>query len=356
MHPKAGEKLRKAQELDEKLKNLEPGDREYGKLAKERASYDEFISKNDEYSKIASAIAETETWLKSSDPELKELGELGKEELPSQKERLQALDKEITVLLLPQDLTKDKSALVEIRAGAGGDEAALFAGDLFRMYSRYAESRHWKIEVLSANELGIGGYKEIIFTVEGKGAYGLLRLESGVHRVQRVPVTESGGRVHTSTASVAVMPEVDEWDISIDEKDLKIDVYRASGAGGQHVNKTESAVRITHLPSGLVVTCQDGRSQIQNKAQAMLVLKSRLYDMEEQKRQQEESQKRKAQIGTGDRSEKIRTYNFQENRITDHRIKLTLYKLEAVLNGDINEVLNELRKSQEMLLLESYGE
>ncbi|MGL5255121.1 MAG: peptide chain release factor 1 [Brevinema sp.] len=356
MHPKVGEKIRKAQELDAQLKNMDPSAREYGKIAKERATYDEILAKNDEYSKLEQAIKETEEWLQSSDPELKELGELGKEELPEQKEQLETLNQEILLLLIPQDPMKDKSALVEIRAGAGGDEAALFAGDLYRMYSRFAETKRWKIEVISFSELGIGGYKEIIFSVEGKGAYGLLKLESGVHRVQRVPVTESGGRVHTSTASVAVMPEADDdLDINIDEKDLKIDVYRASGAGGQHVNKTESAVRITHLPSGLVVTCQDGRSQIQNKAKAMLVLKSRLYDMEEQKRQKEESQKRKAQIGTGDRSEKIRTYNFQENRITDHRIKLTLYKLEAILNGDLTEVLETLRRSEETLMLESYG-
>lgn len=353
MHPKAGEKIRRANELDERLKGLNPSDREYGKTAKERAAFDELVSKNNEYDKLLSAVNETEIWLKSSDPELKELGELGREELPIQKEKLNILDKEILLLLLPQDPMKEKSVIAEIRAGAGGDEAALFAGDLFRMYLRYAEKMRWKVEIISANELGIGGYKEIVFSVEGKGAYGLLKLESGVHRVQRVPVTESGGRVHTSTASVVVLPETDDWDIVIDEKDLKIDVYRASGAGGQHVNKTESAVRITHLPSGLVVTCQDGRSQIQNKAQAMLVLKSRLFDMEEQKRQKEESQKRKAQIGTGDRSEKIRTYNFQENRITDHRIKLTLYKLEAVLNGDLEELLTELKRSEESLMLET---
>ncbi|MGL5955302.1 MAG: peptide chain release factor 1, partial [Brevinema sp.] len=210
-----------------------------------------------------------------------------------------------------------------------------------------------KIEVLSSNEAGVGGYKEIIFTVSGKDVYGTLKLESGVHRVQRVPVTESGGRVHTSTASVAVLPQTDETEMTIDEKDLKIDVYRASGAGGQHVNKTESAVRITHLPSGLVVTCQDGRSQIQNRASAMMVLQSRLYDMEMQKRQNEESEKRKAQIGSGDRSEKIRTYNFQENRVTDHRIKLTLHKLDTILTGDLEELLHNLAHSQELLLLES---
>ncbi|MGL4394312.1 MAG: peptide chain release factor 1 [Brevinema sp.] len=350
MHPKAGEKLKQIRSLDEKMNTLSPGDKEFGKVAKERASYDEFLSIHNEYEATEQNIAEYTEWLSSSDAELKELA---KEELPSLKEKLQELDQAVLLLLIPQDPMKDKSALVEIRGGAGGDEAALFAGDLFRMYSRYAEKMRWKIEVLSSSEAGVGGFKEIVFTVSGKGAYGLLKLESGVHRVQRVPVTESGGRVHTSTASVAVLPETDETDVTIDEKDLKIDVYRASGAGGQHVNKTESAVRITHIPSGLVVTCQDGRSQIQNRASAMMVLQSRLYDIEQQKRQNEESEKRKAQIGSGDRSEKIRTYNFQENRVTDHRIKLTLHKLEAILAGDLDELLENLKTSQELLLLET---
>ncbi|MGL4367023.1 MAG: peptide chain release factor 1 [Brevinemataceae bacterium] len=350
MHPKAGEKLKLIKELDEKLKNINPSDKEYGKVAKERASYDEFLSKHDEYEKTALSVKEYEDWLDSSDAELKTLA---KEELPELREQLERLNQETLLLMLPQDPMKDKSALVEIRGGAGGDEAALFAGDLFRMYQRYAEKRHWKIEVLSSNEAGAGGYKEIIFKVSGKGVYGALKLESGVHRVQRVPVTESGGRVHTSTASVAVLPETTETEVTIDEKDLKIDVYRASGAGGQHVNKTESAVRITHIPTGLVVTCQDGRSQIQNRASAMMVLQSRLYDMEQQKRQQQESEKRKSQIGSGDRSEKIRTYNFQENRVTDHRIKLTLHKLDAILEGELDELLDNLKQSEELLLLES---
>ncbi|SFB69880.1 bacterial peptide chain release factor 1 (bRF-1) [Brevinema andersonii] len=352
MHPKAGEKLRIVAELDEKLKNLDPSDREYGKTAKERASYDDFMRAHEAYEKLQASIAEAEEWIASKNPELDELAELAKEELPAQKIELERLDQEILLLLIPQDPMKDKSAIVEIRAGAGGDEAALFAGDLFRMYTRYAEKQRWKIDVISSSDLGIGGYKEIVFNVSGKGVYGALKLESGVHRVQRVPITESGGRVHTSTASVAVLPETDETDVTIDEKDLKIDVYRASGAGGQHVNKTESAVRITHLPSGLVVTCQDGRSQIQNKATAMMVLQSRLYDMEMQRRQNEESEKRKAQIGSGDRSEKIRTYNFQENRVTDHRIKLTLHKLDAILDGSLDELLTALKQSQDALLLE----
>ncbi|MGL4563218.1 MAG: peptide chain release factor 1 [Brevinema sp.] len=349
MHPKAGEKLKQIQILDEKLNTLNPGDKEFGKVAKQRASYDEFLAIHNEYEATEKSITEYQEWVSSSDTELKELA---KEELPLLKEKLEQLDQAVLLLLIPQDPMKDKSALVEIRGGAGGDEAALFAGDLFRMYSRYAEKMRWKIEVLSSSEAGVGGFKEIVFTVSGKGAYGLLKLESGVHRVQRVPITESGGRVHTSTASVAVLPETDETELTIDEKDLKIDVYRASGAGGQHVNKTESAVRITHIPTGLVVTCQDGRSQIQNRASAMMVLQSRLYDIEQQKRQNEESEKRKAQIGSGDRSEKIRTYNFQENRITDHRIKLTLHKLESILAGDLDELLENLKHSQELLLLE----
>jgi len=353
MHPKAGETLQIINSLDKKLKTLNPADKEYGKIAKERASYDEFLVKYNQYTIIENSILEYTAWLKSDDEELKILA---KEELPILKEQLTQLSQETLFLLIPQDPHKDKSALVEIRAGAGGDEAALFAGDLFRMYSRYAEKARWKIEVLSSNDLGVGGYKEIIFTVSGKGAYGALKLESGVHRVQRVPTTESSGRIHTSTASVAVLAETTEMEVSIDEKDLKIDVYRASGAGGQHVNKTESAVRITHIPSGLVVTCQDGRSQIQNRASAMIVLQSRLFDIEQQKRQNEESQKRKAQIGSGDRSEKIRTYNFQENRVTDHRIKLTLHKLESILSGELDELLTHLKQSQDSLLLETISE
>ena len=349
MHPKSGDKLLIIKELDKQLNSLSPSDREYGKVAKERASYDEFIAKNNEYNQIENAIAEYSEWLNSPDNELRSLA---KEEMPLLKEQLEKAYQDVLLLLIPQDPMKDKNALVEIRGGAGGDEAALFAGDLFRMYSRYAETQRWKIEVVSSSEAGVGGYKEIIFTVSGKGVFGALKLESGVHRVQRVPATESSGRIHTSTASVAVLPETSETDVTIDEKDLKIDVYRASGAGGQHVNKTESAVRITHLPSGLVVTCQDGRSQIQNRASAMMVLQSRLYDMELQKRQGEESEKRKAQIGSGDRSEKIRTYNFQENRVTDHRIKLTLHKLDTILNGDLTELLNYLKSSQELLFLE----
>ena len=350
MHPKAGDRLKTIKELEEKLSTLDPSDREYGKVAKVKASYDEFLAKSNEYDQTEQSLKEYEEWTSSSDPELKELA---KEELPRLKDLLQTQYQEVLLLLIPQDPMKDKNALVEIRGGAGGDEAALFASDLFRMYQRYAETQRWKIEVVSSSEAGVGGLKEIIFTVSGKGVYGALKLESGVHRVQRVPTTESSGRIHTSTASVAVLPETDETDVTIDEKDLKIDVYRASGAGGQHVNKTESAVRITHLPSGLVVTCQDGRSQIQNKASAMMVLQSRLYDMEMQKRQSEESEKRKAQIGSGDRSEKIRTYNFQENRVTDHRIKLTLHKLDTILTGDLGELLNHLKSSQELLFLET---
>ncbi len=350
MHPKAGDRLKTIKELEEKLSTLDPSDREYGKVAKVKASYDEFLAKSNEYDQTEQSLKEYEEWASSSDPELKELA---KEELPRLKDLLQTQYQEVLLLLIPQDPMKDKNALVEIRGGAGGDEAALFASDLFRMYQRYAETQRWKIEVVSSSEAGVGGLKEIIFTVSGKGVYGALKLESGVHRVQRVPTTESSGRIHTSTASVAVLPETDETDVTIDEKDLKIDVYRASGAGGQHVNKTESAVRITHLPSGLVVTCQDGRSQIQNKASAMMVLQSRLYDMEMQKRQSEESEKRKAQIGSGDRSEKIRTYNFQENRVTDHRIKLTLHKLDTILTGDLGELLNHLKSSQELLFLET---
>ena len=271
------------------------------------------------------------------DPDMKELAQ---EEYQQAREELARLEEEIKVLLLPRDPNDDKNVIVEIRAGVGGEEAALFAHSLFRMYSMYAESRRWKTEVASLNMTELGGVKEISFTIEGDGAWSRMKFESGVHRVQRVPETESGGRIHTSAATVAVLPEAEEVECEIDPKDLQIDTYRASGAGGQHVNKTESAIRITHLPTGLVVECQDERSQYKNKDKAMRVLRSRLYEMELAKRHDAEAEERKSQIGTGDRSEKIRTYNFPQGRVTDHRIGLTLYKLDKIMNGDIQEIID----------------
>jgi len=269
-----------------------------------------------------------------------EMREMLKEELSSAKDKVAELEEKIKILLLPKDPNDDKNVIVEIRAGAGGDEAALFAAELFRMYTHYAEARRWKVEVVNSDETGIGGMKEVEFMVTGQGAYSVLKYESGVHRVQRVPETESGGRIHTSTASVAVMPEAEEVEVQIDEKDIRIDVMRASGNGGQCVNTTDSAVRLTHYPTGIVIYSQTEKSQIQNKEKAFALLRAKLYDMECQKAHDAEADARRSQIGTGDRSEKIRTYNFPQGRVTDHRIGLTLYKLDKILNGDIQEIID----------------
>ena len=269
-----------------------------------------------------------------------EMRELAKEELNDAKERIESLEKELKILLLPKDPNDDKDIVMEIRAGAGGDEAALFAAELFRMYTHYIESRGWKVEVVNADETGIGGMKEVEFMVKGQGAYSVLKYESGVHRVQRVPETESGGRIHTSTASVAVMPEAEDVDIQIDEKDIRIDVMRASGNGGQCVNTPDSAVRLTHYPTGIVIYSQTEKSQIQNREKAFALLRAKLYDLEIQKAHDAEADARRSQIGTGDRSEKIRTYNFPQGRVTDHRIGLTLYKLDKIMDGDIQEIID----------------
>ena len=271
-----------------------------------------------------------------------ELGEMAREELSQAKGDIEALEQEIKILLLPRDPNDGKNVIVEIRAGVGGEEAALFAHSLFRMYAMYADARRWKVEVDSENQTELGGIKEICFTIEGEGAYSRLKFESGVHRVQRVPETESGGRIHTSTATVAVMPEAEEVDVEIDMNDCRIDVMRASGNGGQCVNTTDSAVRLTHIPTGIVIYSQTEKSQLQNKEKAFRLLRSKLYDMELEKRQNEEAEERRSQIGTGDRSEKIRTYNFPQGRVTDHRIKLTLYKLDSIMNGDIEELIDSL--------------
>ena len=269
-----------------------------------------------------------------------EMRELAKEELNESKARVEELENELKILLLPKDPNDDKNVIVEIRAGAGGDEAALFAAEIYRMYVHYAESRRWKVELVECEEIGIGGMKNVTFMIDGQGAYSVMKYESGVHRVQRVPETESGGRIHTSTITVAVMPEAEDVDVQIDEKDIRIDVMRASGNGGQCVNTTDSAVRLTHYPTGIVIYSQTEKSQLQNKEKAFALLRAKLYDLECQKQHDAEAEARKSQIGTGDRSEKIRTYNFPQGRVTDHRIGLTLYKLDKIMNGDIQEILD----------------
>ena len=310
---------------------------EWQKLMKEHASMEEIVLKFREYKKIKQAMEEAEELMQ--DPDMKELAE---EEYYSSKEQLPKLEEELKVLLIPKDPDDDKNIMCEIRAGAGGEEAALFAGTLFRMYSMYAEKRHWKLEVLNENETGLGGYKEISFMITGKGVYSRLKFESGVHRVQRVPDTESSGRIHTSTATVAVLPVVEDVEIDINPADIKMEVFRASGAGGQHINKTSSAVRLIHEPTGIVVECQTERSQFQNKDNAMKMLRTQLYEIEKEKQDSEISNARKSQVGSGDRSEKIRTYNYPQGRITDHRIGMSIYQMENFLNGDIDEMVDNL--------------
>ena len=313
---------------------------EWRKLCKEHADLEVIVGAYKEYRKVIEDLQDNKEMLEiESDKEMKEMLQ---EEINELKKREEELEKHIQILLLPKDPNDDKNVFVEIRAGAGGDEAALFAANLFRMYTRYAENNRWTVELMSTNETGIGGLKEVVFMIKGHGAYSKLKYESGVHRVQRVPDTESSGRIHTSTATVAVLPEVDDVEIEINEKDIKFDVFRASGNGGQCVNTTDSAVRLTHIPSGIVISCQDEKSQLKNKEKAMKVLRARLYEKAEAERAAGIAEDRKSQVGTGDRSERIRTYNYPQGRITDHRIGLTLYKLEAFLNGDIDEVINAL--------------
>lgn len=331
--------------LEEILSELnEPGvandPARFQKLMKEQSELQPIVDAYKEYKACQQTVEESLMMLDEESDE--EMREMLKEELADAKIRIEELETELKILLLPKDPNDSKNVIVEIRAGAGGDEAALFAAEIYRMYVKYAESRRWKTELMSLNENGIGGFKEVTFMINGAGAYSRLKYESGVHRVQRVPETESGGRIHTSTITVAIMPEAEEIDFQLDLNDCKFDVFRASGNGGQCVNTTDSAVRLTHIPTGIVISCQDEKSQLKNRDKALRVLRSRLYDMELQKRHDEEAEARRSQVGTGDRSEKIRTYNFPQGRVTDHRIKLTLHRLDTILNGDLDEIIDSL--------------
>ena len=329
--------------LEEILSELQEPDvasdqNRFRKLMKEQNELTPIVEAYKEYKTCKQAIEDSLQMLEEESDE--ELRELAKEELNDSKARVEELERELKILLLPKDPNDDKNVVVEIRAGAGGDEAALFAAEIYRMYIHYAESRRWKVELVECEEIGIGGMKNVTFMINGNGAYSVMKYESGGHRVHRVPVTESGGRIHTSTITVAVMPEAEEVDVQIDEKDIRIDVMRASGNGGQCVNTTDSAVRLTHYPTGIVIYSQTEKSQLQNKDKAFALLRAKLYDIECQKRHDAEAEARKSQIGTGDRSEKIRTYNFPQGRVTDHRIGLTLYKLDKIMNGDIQEIID----------------
>ncbi len=334
-------------ELSEKISDPETlsDSQKLQKLMKEQAQLEPIVSKYSEYSDVAAQLEDSKAMLNEKlDDDFKEMV---KEEVKELTAREEELMQEIKILLLPKDPNDDKDVIVEIRAGVGGDEAGLFAGDLLRMYLRYAERQGWKTEFISVNDQGIGGYKEAIFSIKGKGAYSKLKYESGVHRVQRVPETESSGRIHTSSATVAVLPEVDDIDVEINPNDVRVDVFRSSGNGGQCVNTTDSAVRLTHIPTGIVISCQDEKSQLKNKDKAFKVLKARLYDMYQQEQNAEMADARKSQVGSGDRSERIRTYNFPQGRVTDHRIGMTLYKLDSFLDGDITEMLDALLTSDQ---------
>lgn len=325
----------------------------YQQLSKDHADLKPIVEKYIEYKKVQDSIKEAEVILHDSkDSDLIELAEM---ELKEGKEQLEKIQEELKLLLLPKDPFDEKNIYIEIRAGTGGDEASLFAADLLRMYMRYAERCGWKSEIIDANDTGLGGYKEVVLLVKGKNAYSKLKFEAGGHRVQRIPQTESSGRIHTSACTVAVLPEADDVDVHIDQKDLRIDVYRSSGAGGQHVNTTDSAVRITHIPTGIVVACQEERSQIKNKEKAMKLLKSKILEMEIEKQKNELAESRKQQVGSGDRSERIRTYNFPQNRLTDHRINLTVYNLDMVMEGYLDEIIDALNTYDQAERLKSIG-
>ena len=326
----------------------------YRKLMKEQNDLSEIVEAYKEYKSTKQGIEDSLAMIEEESDE--EMRELAKEELNECKSRLVEIENNLKVLLLPKDPNDEKNVIIEIRGGAGGDEAALFAAELYRMYSRFSERNRWKVDMMSVNENGLGGFKEVIFMVNGSGAYSKLKYESGVHRVQRVPVTESGGRIHTSTVTVAIMPEAEEVDVQLDMNDCKFDVFRASGNGGQCVNTTDSAVRLTHIPTGIVISCQDEKSQLKNKEKALKVLRTRLYDLELEKAHSAEAEARKSQVGTGDRSEKIRTYNFPQGRVTDHRIKLTLHRLDGILDGDLYEVIDSLTAADQAAKLSKMQE
>ncbi|UFS72450.1 peptide chain release factor 1 [Geomonas sp. RF6] len=355
MFEKIAELERRFEELESLMSDPEvlANQAEFRKLSREHSGLAELIAAYREYKKVLADIEGNKELLKEPDQEMREMAEA---ELESLEERRTALEAEIKVLLLPKDPNDDKNVILEIRAGTGGDESALFAGDLFRMYTRYAETNRWRVEIISASESEKGGFKEVVALVEGIGAYAKLKYESGTHRVQRVPETEAQGRIHTSACTVAVLPEAEDIDIDINPADLKVDVYRSSGAGGQHVNTTDSAVRITHIPTGVVVACQEERSQIKNRAKAMKVLKSRILDSMVMEQNARLAADRKSQVGSGDRSERIRTYNFPQGRMTDHRIGLTLYRLDSIMAGDIAEITDTLRTHYQMEALQAQSE
>lgn len=332
----------RAKVLEQKISDPEViADQEtWRKLCKENSDLTPIVEKYKEYKKAKQTIADDKEMLEADQD--KDMEELIKAEISETEEKLETISNELKVLLLPKDPNDEKNVIMEIRGGTGGEEAALFAADLMRMYSMYAETRRWKIDILNSNPTDIGGYKEVSFSVEGAGAYSRLKFESGVHRVQRVPSTESGGRIHTSAVTVAVLPEVEEVEVDINPNDLRIDVFRAGGPGGQCVNTTDSAVRITHLPTGIVVSCQDEKSQFKNKDKAMKILRSRIYEVMEEQRHKEIADKRRSQVGSGDRSERIRTYNYPQGRVTDHRINLTIHRLEQIMNGDLDELIDSL--------------
>ena len=354
--------LDKLQQLDQRYSALQAklsAPETYGdaalvaRLNRELADLEELVQTYRARERAARSLQEAEAMLSEPDPELRELA---REELLTGKEELARLDRQLQVLLLPKDPNDDKPVIVEIRAGVGGEEAALFAHSLYRMYAMYADRHHWQTQMLSVNETELGGVKELIFSIESPGAYSRMKFESGVHRVQRVPETESGGRIHTSTATVAVLPELDEVDFALDRKDLRIDTFRSSGAGGQHINKTSSAIRVTHIPTGMVVECQDQRSQLQNKEKALQVLRARLWQQKAQEQADSITQERRSQVGTGMRNERIRTYNFPQGRVTDHRIGLTLYQIDAVMDGGLDELIDALAAARQAEELADMGE